>query len=151
MPEDLTPIERFALVLLRHFAFEDDGRLRSWRGYEWELMNRLHARGFISDPTTRAKSVVFTEEGRRLADELVATLVGPDSSGSSVEDCNCGCMEGIPGGGFLPGHDEELRDRLESRVGGLLALSALVRAAESYVHGELTPVELAKDVRGRPA
>ena len=102
-----------------------------------------------SEVTSGAVQQRFSPD-KALADELVATLVGPDSGGPSAEGafCNCGCEEGIPGGGFLPGHDEELRDRLESRVGGLLALSALVRAAESYVHGELTPVELAKDVRG---
>jgi DNA-binding PadR family transcriptional regulator len=37
-------------------------------------MNRLHEKGFISDPRGRAKSVVFTEEGlaeaRRLLEEL---------------------------------------------------------------------------------
>jgi len=37
-------------------------------------MDRLHEKGFISDPRGRAKSVVFTEDGleeaRRLLEEL---------------------------------------------------------------------------------
>jgi hypothetical protein len=39
-------------------------------------MNRLHEKGFISDPRGKAKSVVFTDEGlieaRRLLEELFA-------------------------------------------------------------------------------
>jgi Mn-dependent DtxR family transcriptional regulator len=33
-------------------------------------MERLHAKGYISDPKSRAKSVVFSEEGERRAREL---------------------------------------------------------------------------------
>jgi Mn-dependent DtxR family transcriptional regulator len=33
-------------------------------------MERLHAKGYISDPTSKAKSVVFSEEGERRAREL---------------------------------------------------------------------------------
>jgi Mn-dependent DtxR family transcriptional regulator len=33
-------------------------------------MDRLHAQGFISDPKSKAKSVVLTEEGERRAEEL---------------------------------------------------------------------------------
>jgi len=33
-------------------------------------MERLHAKGLISDPVGKAKSVVFTEEGLRLSEAL---------------------------------------------------------------------------------
>ena len=33
-------------------------------------MNRLHAKGMISDPVSKAKSVVFTEEGRQKSEQL---------------------------------------------------------------------------------
>jgi len=36
---------------------------RSWKGFDWQVLNRLHAKGFIADPKNKAKSVVFTEEG----------------------------------------------------------------------------------------
>jgi len=29
----------------------------------WDTMDRLHRKGLISDPTHRAKSVIFTEQG----------------------------------------------------------------------------------------
>lgn len=48
--------------------------VRTWKGFDWEAMNRLHEKGFISNPLGKAKSVVFTEEGlaqsKKLAEEL---------------------------------------------------------------------------------
>ena len=37
-------------------------------------MNRLHAKGLISDPMSKAKSVVLTEEGLRKAEALMQML-----------------------------------------------------------------------------
>lgn len=52
-----------------------------------------------------------------------------------MASCECGCgMESAQR--FLPGHDQKLRTHLESRLGGLLRLRALVDAAESYARGE---------------
>jgi hypothetical protein len=54
-----------ALLLLgRH-----DGA-RAWKGFDWEAMDRLHAKGFISSPVGKAKSVVFTEVGLRRGEAL---------------------------------------------------------------------------------
>lgn len=149
MREDLTPIEQFALVLLRHSAFEEHGNLRSWKGYDWEVMNRLHEKGLISDPVSKAKSVLFTDEGRWQADELVKSLVGDLSPTTSPKGplCDCGCGEAKPGGGFLPGHDQKLRVSLESRVGGLRALQSLVEVLESYARGSATAEELTSEAR----
>lgn len=36
---------------------------RSWKGFDWQVLNRLHEKGFIADPKNKAKSVVFTEDG----------------------------------------------------------------------------------------
>jgi len=33
-------------------------------------LDRLHAKGYISDPATKAKSVVMTEEGAKQAEKL---------------------------------------------------------------------------------
>ncbi len=49
---------------------------RVWKGIDWDAMERLHKKGYISDPARRAKSVVFTEEGlskaKRLAEAMFA-------------------------------------------------------------------------------
>lgn len=70
---DRDRVDEAALALLllgRH------GYGRAWKGFDWEVMNRLHARGFISDPVGKAKSVVFSEEGERLAEALFRKLFG---------------------------------------------------------------------------
>ena len=36
---------------------------RAWKGFDWDAMDRLYEKGFISNPKGKAKSVVFTEEG----------------------------------------------------------------------------------------
>lgn len=58
-----------ALLLLgRH-----DGN-RVWKSFDWEAMNRLHEKGFITDPVSKTKSVVLTEEGLREAERLFREL-----------------------------------------------------------------------------
>jgi Domain of unknown function (DUF6429) len=32
---------------------------RAWKGFDWDTLNRLHAKGLISDPVSKAKSVVL--------------------------------------------------------------------------------------------
>ena len=53
---------------------------RAWKGFDWEAMNRLHDKGFISDPRGKAKSVVFTEEGLNEAERLVEKLFSVESN-----------------------------------------------------------------------
>jgi Domain of unknown function (DUF6429) len=47
---------------------------RSWKGFDWGVLNRLHERGFITDPRSKAKSVVFTVEGIEESQRLFETL-----------------------------------------------------------------------------
>ncbi len=53
---------------------------RAWKGFDWEAMNRLHEKGFISDPRSKAKSVVFTEEGLAEARRLLEHLFSVSSA-----------------------------------------------------------------------
>ena len=61
-----------AVLALLYLGLHDG--TRAWKGFDWEAMNRLHEKGFISDPRGKAKSVVFSEEGldeaRRLLEQL---------------------------------------------------------------------------------
>jgi len=63
---DRDKLEEVALALL---GMTLHGNGRAWKGLDWDLMDRLHDRGWISDPKNKAKSVVMTEEGERLAEE----------------------------------------------------------------------------------
>ena len=47
---------------------------RTWKSFDWAAMERLHAKGLISDPVGKAKSVVFTEKGLRQSEELCRKL-----------------------------------------------------------------------------
>ena len=47
---------------------------RAWKGHDWDALDRLHRKGLILDPATKAKSVVLTEAGLREARRLFAAL-----------------------------------------------------------------------------
>jgi hypothetical protein len=57
-----------AVLALLHLGLH--GKHRAWKGFDWDAMNRLYEKGYISDPVGKAKSVVFTEEGMRRSEEL---------------------------------------------------------------------------------
>lgn len=67
---DEDKVDEVVLALLHLNAFEHQGVVRAWKGFDWDAMNRLHDAGMISDPRSKAKSVVLTEEGERRAREL---------------------------------------------------------------------------------
>lgn len=63
-----------AVLALLYLGLHDGGR--TWKGFDWDAMNRLHEKGMISDPARKTKSVVFTEEGERRSQELFQELFG---------------------------------------------------------------------------
>lgn len=67
---DEDKVDEVVLALLYLNAFSDKGTVRAWKGFDWDSMNRLHQRGFISNPKGKAKSVVLSEEGFKRAEEL---------------------------------------------------------------------------------
>lgn len=62
-----------AAVLALHLLGLHDG-CRAWKGFDWDAMDHLHKKGFISDPVGKAKSVILTEEGQREAERLFAEM-----------------------------------------------------------------------------
>lgn len=60
--------------LLSMNAFEDRGVVRAWKTFDRDTMDRLYERGLISDPKSKARSVVLTKEGRRAAEEAFREL-----------------------------------------------------------------------------
>jgi len=49
---------------------------RAWKGHDWNVLDRLHAKGYISDPRSKAKSVVVTEEGVKQSRAFFAKYFG---------------------------------------------------------------------------
>jgi hypothetical protein len=65
---DIDKLAEAALAILS-LTLHDDGRV--WKGLDWDLMDLLHEKGWIVDPQTKAKSVVLTGDGERLANEFL--------------------------------------------------------------------------------
>ncbi len=60
MEYDESEIDDTVLALL-YLTLHDGAR--AWKGFDFEVMDRLHERGFILDPRSKSNSVVLTEEG----------------------------------------------------------------------------------------
>ena len=70
MDYDQSKVDEMTLALMFLTSFSEHGITRSWKGFDWETMGRLHATGLIQDPVCKAKSVVLTKEGERRSREL---------------------------------------------------------------------------------
>ena len=73
MELDTDKIDQAVLALLslgRHDGY------RVWKGFDWTVMNRLHEKGYITDPVTKAHSVLLTEEGTLESERLLRELFG---------------------------------------------------------------------------
>jgi hypothetical protein len=73
---DWSKVDDAALALMYLTTLEHRGIARSWKGHDWDVLDRLYERGFISDPKTPAKSVVMTQEGLRQSRELFEQQFG---------------------------------------------------------------------------
>jgi hypothetical protein len=70
MDEDKEKIDEVVLALLHLTSFAEHGIVRAWKGHDWDALDRLHKKGMISDPKSKAKSVVLSESGAERAKEL---------------------------------------------------------------------------------
>ena len=70
-------VDEMTLALLFLTIWEDRfSGARAWKSFDWETMNRLHEKGFIDNPKSKAKSVMLTEEGAKLSEELFEKYFG---------------------------------------------------------------------------
>jgi len=67
MELDKEKIDETVLGLL-YLTLHD--QFRTWKSMDWDVLARLHEKGFIGDPANKAKSVVLTEAGLREATRL---------------------------------------------------------------------------------
>jgi hypothetical protein len=70
-------------VLALMFLTLHDG-FRAWKGFDWNALDRLYDKGFISDPKNKARSVVLTDEGLARSETLFRTLFGFDVNAPNV-------------------------------------------------------------------
>jgi len=76
MNYDANKVDDMVLALLHLTSSSDRGVVRAWKGHDWDALDRLHEKGLISDPKTKAKSVVLSDEGAQRARELFQKLCG---------------------------------------------------------------------------
>ncbi|AZZ78157.1 MULTISPECIES: DUF6429 family protein [unclassified Pseudomonas] len=76
-------MEDAVLALLAALS-SDDGN--AWKGFDFEIMNRLHEQGFISNPVNRNKSVWLTEEGLERGRAIAARLFGGSAQAEPAND-----------------------------------------------------------------
>ena len=58
------------LLFLTSFKDGKDHPWRAWKGHDWDAMNVLHEKGYISNPKKVSKSVILSEEGYQKAKQL---------------------------------------------------------------------------------
>jgi hypothetical protein len=71
MDYDVDKVDEAVLALLYLTVHNE---VRAWKSFDWEAMNRLYEKGYISNPVGKAKSVVLTEEGLKEAERLFKKL-----------------------------------------------------------------------------
>lgn len=76
-------IEDAAPALLAAFS-SDEGN--AWKGFDFEVMNRLHEHGFISNPVNKNKSIWLTEEGLERGRQIADRLFGVRTQEEQVSD-----------------------------------------------------------------
>jgi hypothetical protein len=70
MDYDTTKADEVALALPYMNLMEDKHGFRAWKSISWEIMDRLHEKGYVGNPATKAKSVMVTEAGKKAAEEM---------------------------------------------------------------------------------
>jgi len=74
MEIDEEKVDEMALALLYLTTFKDKSGPRAWKSHSWDVLDRLHQSGYISEPARKAKSVLLTEEGAKRSKHLFEKL-----------------------------------------------------------------------------
>ena len=77
---DTEKIDEVALAMLFFTMHGDQFGARAWKGLDWDILDRLHEKGWIGNPKSKARSVVMTEEGERLAEEYAKKHFAADDT-----------------------------------------------------------------------
>lgn len=80
MNYDPARIEDAVLALLAAFSFEGG---RAWKGFDFDVMDRLHVQGLIDDPKGKTKSVWLTPEGLERGRQTAERLFGGSSASAA--------------------------------------------------------------------
>ena len=104
MDYDTDKVDEMVLALLCLTMFPEAGGTRAWKGHAWEALDRLHAKGSISDPKSKAKSVWMSDEGVQRARESCSSGTSRERSESSHDSLLKQRQETIPIKEVMGGH-----------------------------------------------
>jgi hypothetical protein len=78
IPENLDQkkLAEIALAILSLSRITEKVGVRAWKGMDWDVMNILFEKGWISDPVGKQKSVWLTKEGVELAEQFLEKHFG---------------------------------------------------------------------------
>jgi len=78
IPEELNQdkLAEVALAILSLSRMKQPYGATVWKGMDWDIMNLLFEKGWISDPVGKQKSVGISEEGIQLADQFLEKHFG---------------------------------------------------------------------------
>lgn len=81
MDGDTDRVDDYTLALLYLAVCEQEKGVRgpAWKTFDWATMNRLHEKGYISDPKKKTKSIELSEKGFQRAKELFTKFFGSDN------------------------------------------------------------------------
>jgi predicted GNAT superfamily acetyltransferase len=72
MPIDQKKIDEAVLALL--YLNVHAAGSRAWKVFDWDALNRLHEKGFVTDHNGRAKALIMTEQGLNESERLFRKL-----------------------------------------------------------------------------
>ena len=52
-------VDEATLALLYLNMWDEGTGARTWKGFDWDTLDRLHQKGFIHDPKGKAKSIAM--------------------------------------------------------------------------------------------
>jgi len=67
---DENTVDKMVLALMHLTTYREASGYRTWKGHDWEVLDRLHSKGFIGNPKSKSRSVELTEDGHRNSGEL---------------------------------------------------------------------------------
>jgi hypothetical protein len=63
-------VDEMVLALMHLTTFKEASGFRTWKGHDWEVLDRLHQKGFIGNPKSKVRSVDLTDEGQHRSEDL---------------------------------------------------------------------------------
>jgi hypothetical protein len=81
MQYDKDKVDEMVLALLYLTMFDEDQYgARAWKSHDWDALDRLHEKGYLSNPKSKAKSVMVSVKGVKQSRKLFEKNFGKRES-----------------------------------------------------------------------